>query len=55
MADFVKIQKRRDPGPDEKACPKCSGTGRVDNHVCTKCHGSGVVPKNGDGNGDQEG
>jgi DnaJ-class molecular chaperone len=59
---FVPIQKRRKPGPDEKADPTCSGTGRVDNHVCRICHGSGVVPQdwkpgdgpvstNGNGNG----
>jgi len=51
MPPFVKIEKQRKPGPDEKVDPNCSGTGRVDAHVCPKCHGSGVVAKNGNGEG----
>jgi RecJ-like exonuclease len=52
MPPFKPIEKNRKPGPDEKTCPTCDGTGRVDNRACTTCNGSGVVPdKNGNGNG----
>jgi DnaJ-class molecular chaperone len=46
-APTPKIQKHREPGDGEVTCDKCSGTGRVDNHVCTKCWGSGVMNEDG--------